>query len=170
MRNITFAVLCGFSSLALAHGSHHQASHQHHEIKDYSAQLAAAKPASEVRVEQCWVRLLPSTVPSAGYFIIHNDSNEDLELIAGATPSYAHVMLHETIEEDGMAKMVMADEMVIPAKSTIEFKPGGLHAMFEQPTHNIELGQTMEMELLFANQQKVAMHCKVNPANARSYE
>ncbi|MEZ2722191.1 copper chaperone PCu(A)C [Paenalcaligenes hominis] len=169
MRNVTFAILCGFSSLALAHGGHHHDSAHHHEMVDYAAQFAAAKPAVGVRVEQCWVRLLPPTVPSAGYFVIHNDSNEELELVAGATPSYGHVMLHETIEENGMAKMVMADKMVIPAQSMVEFKPGGLHAMFEQPTQALTQGQTMDMELLFSNQKKVAMSCKVNPANARSY-
>ncbi len=180
MRNLTFAVLCGFSSLALAHGEHHQrhqhGHHQHHQQhqhqqqpKDYAADFAAADQATHIVVEQCWVRLLPNTVPSAGYFIIHNEGTEDVELIAAATPSYDQVMLHETIENKGMAKMQTVEKIKVPAQSTLEFKPGGLHAMYEQPTAALTLGGSMDLELLFSTKQKISTTCKVNPANARAY-
>lgn len=192
MRNFTFAILCGFSSLALAQGGphhppsghhhhhrqyqhgHHQP-HQHHQhnhaygSNDYAADFAAAEWAAQVLVEQCWVRLLPSTVPSAGYFVIRNESAKDVELIAAATPSYEQVMLHETIEINGMAAMQNVEKIIIPAQSALEFKPGGWHAMYEQPTEDLAVGSTIDLEFLFSTKQKISTTCKVNPANARGY-
>ena len=172
MRYIIFSVLVGFSGVGFAHeghGHHHDSHAEHHQVVDHSQDFAEATEAKQVRIEQCWVRLLPADIPSAGYFVIHNESDVDLELIAGATPSYQQVMLHETIEHEGMAKMVMADKIVIPAQSLLEFKPGGLHAMYEQPTGVLQVGDVMDMTLLFSNQKKATATCKVNSAKARSY-
>lgn len=169
---ILAALMGGFSGVSFAHEGqgHHHASHTaHHQMVDHSQDFAVATEAEQVRLEQCWVRLLPAGIPSAGYFVIHNDSDVSLELIAGATPSYQQVMLHETIEHEGMAKMVMADKIVIPAQSSVEFKPGGLHAMYEQPTDALQVGEVMEMTVLFSNQKKVTTTCKVNSAKARHY-
>lgn len=188
MRHFALVVLCGVSSLTWAqppqehqhHQRHqHQAqqAHQHHQHQgdeahapiDYSAALAAATVQEGVQVEQCWVRLLPASVPSAGYFVIHNQTEQPLQLLAAATPNYQHVMLHEMVEVDGMVKMQSISEIEIPAQASVHFEPGGLHIMYEQPTEVLEEGQTMPLELLFADQKKVQTHCKVNSAKARSY-
>ena len=57
--------LSAFSLTAAAH-DHHHGHHGHHDVTDYSAQFAEAKTTTQVRAEQCWVRLLPEHVPSAG--------------------------------------------------------------------------------------------------------
>ncbi len=172
MRKLTVMALIGFSSVAvtvLAQGHNHQHQHQHQSV-DYTAQFAAATPSSTITIEQCWLRLLPSHLPSAGYFVIHNQGNEPVELLAAATPSYNDVMLHETFQENGMAKMQMVGKLSIPAQVSLSFTPGGLHAMFAQPTASLQVGDTMQMELLFAQGQKVQTDCKVNPAKARTFE
>lgn len=169
--------LTGFSALALTvqannhdHSHDHHVSHHSHEMVDYSAQFAAAMPTTDVTIEQCWLRLLPKHLPSAGYFIIHNNSDDEVELLAAASPSYKHIMLHETIHEDGMAKMQSAGKLIIPAQASLGFVPGGLHAMFEQPTAELTVGETMQIELLFDHHRKLSVECKVNPAKARAYE
>lgn len=172
MRIFTLSAALSLSvfSLAAAAHDHHHGHHGHHDVTDYSAQFAEAKTTTQVRAEQCWVRLLPEHVPSAGYFVLHNDGDQAMNLLAAISPSYDDVMLHETIEQDGMAKMVMAEKMEIPAKGTLEFKPGGLHAMFEKPVAKLQVGDRMQVELLFDHAQKISMDCKVNPANARQFE
>lgn len=169
MRKLTQAVISAlsFSLIAFSASAH---DHAHHDSIDYSAQFAAATPAENITVEQCWVRLLPSHLPSAGYFVIHNNNDEAVEVLAAATPSYDDVMLHETVEEDGMAKMKMAESLAVPAGGSLSFTPGGLHAMFEQPTNALEVGDTMLMELLFSGEQKLSVNCKVNAAKARTFD
>lgn len=167
MRKLTTLALVGFSTVAFAVSAHE---HTHHDSTDYSALFSTAAAAENITVEQCWIRLLPSHLPSAGYFVIHNNNDEAIEVLAAASPSYDDVMLHETIEENGMTKMQMADSLSVAAKSSLSFKPGGLHAMFEQPTGELKVGDTMPMELLFSGEQKLSVNCKVNAAKARAFD
>lgn len=167
MRKLTTLALVGFSAVTFTVFAH---DHAHHDSTDYSVLFTTAAPAEDITVEQCWVRLLPSHLPSAGYFVIHNNSEEAVEVLAAATPSYDDVMLHETVEEDGMTKMKMADSLSVPARGSLDFTPGGLHAMFEQPTGKLEIGDTMQMELLFSGEQKLSVSCKVNAAKARAFD
>lgn len=165
--SLSAALALSTLSLTAAATSH---SHHSHHVGDYSAQFASAELTDQVRAEQCWVRLLPANVPSAGYFILHNDTPQPVQVVAAATPSYNHVMLHETIEQDGMAKMVMAEQIEIPVQGSLVFKPQGLHAMFEGPTGQLKVGDNMSMELLLDHAKKISMSCKVKPANARQFE
>lgn len=168
MRKLTQAALyaLGFSLMAFSASAH---DHGQDNV-DYSAQFSAATSAENMTVEQCWVRLLPNHLPSAGYFVIHNHGKEAVEVLAAATPSYDNVMLHETIEEDGMMKMKMVESLSVPAQGRLDFKPGGLHAMFEQPTAVLQVGDVMPLELLFEGNKKLSVTCTVKAAKARTFD
>lgn len=144
--------------------------HPQHAPINYAEQFAKATPAKQVKVEQCWVRLLPASVPSAGYLTIYNQNDEAIEVLAAQSPSYGEIMLHESYEEDGMTKMRHVDQILIPAKDSLTFQPGGLHLMYEQPTGALQIGESMELTLLLSHEQKISTSCKVNPAKARSFE
>lgn len=150
------------STVALAHSSHSQ-----HATTQIDSD--AFQPSSTVRVEQCWVRLLPSNLPSAGYFTIYNDADQSQQLLAASTTSFHHTMLHKSFEENGMAKMAMVDSIDLPAKSVTAFKPGGLHIMYEQPTGTVQVGDEMQVTFFLSHSQKVTASCKVNAAKAREY-
>jgi len=47
------------------------------------------------------------------------------------------VMLHETVFEDGMAKMKHVDTLCIPANESITFKPKAKHVMLMQPLRDL---------------------------------
>ena len=42
--------------------------------------------------------------------------------------------------------------------------------MYEQPTGELKVGDVMHMELLFSDEQKLGVTCKVNEATARAYD
>src|SRR5690625_112177 len=154
---------------------HHDHHHDAHSHVDYSAEFAAAALAEGVVIEQCWLRLLPAHVPSAGYFLLSNQSDEPLELLAAQTDSYDLLMLHQTYEEDGLLKMKMADKLDIAAGAQLNFEPGGLHMMFEEPTTALSVGDNVDIEFLFKNPSsqsltKKTVSCRVNPAKARRYD
>lgn len=126
--------------------------------------------ATTLQAEQCWVRLMPSHLPSAGYLVVHNTATEPVQLLSASSPSYDEVMLHETVEVDGMAKMQMVDKITVPAQGSLNFVPGGLHLMYEQPTATLEVGDTLQLQLVFTNNQQLQVECKVNAAKARTFE
>lgn len=157
MHRFTFAFFIGLSSLAVA-------------VPTYASQFKSVKSSSQIQIEQCWIRLLPAHLPSAGYFALQNNGEKVIELKAATTPSYQQVMLHQTNEVDGMTKMQMAKKIEIPAKGTLTFEPGGFHIMFEKPTSTLKVGETMQLKLLFSDGQTVTTNCKVNPAKALSFD
>lgn len=159
-----------FLTPVLVAAEHEHAMHHHeHEMIDFSADFAVAQFAKEITVEQCWVRLMPAQVPSAGYFKINNQQDSPIELLAARTDSFGLTMLHQTYEEDGLAKMKETDGLLIEPHQHLSFEPGGYHVMFEQPTGSLEVGDKMDLELLFGHEQKVTAACRVNSAKARSY-
>lgn len=62
------------------------------------------------------------------YFRIENPGETDV-LESADVPRSDMAMLHESVVKNGVALMEHRDSVVIPARSTVEFKEGGLHVM-----------------------------------------
>ncbi|MCQ9615318.1 copper chaperone PCu(A)C [Paenalcaligenes niemegkensis] len=169
--NIVLTAALAFSSVAMAHGDHgHQHEHHGHAKGDYADEFASAKPSSTIEVSDCWIRNIPTPAPSAGYFVVKNNGKEAVKLLAAASSQYDDLMLHQTIDEDGMAKMKMADEILIEAGDSLEFKPGGFHAMLEKPTSAVQTGDELSLEFLFSNHEKVVAHCEAMAPGTRAHQ
>ncbi|MGN6086105.1 copper chaperone PCu(A)C [Trinickia sp.] len=126
---------------------------------------ALAAPAS-VMVSDCWVRLLPGTLPSGGYFSVMNMSNKPVNLVGVETPAFGMAMLHETQSNGSTSAMVMVDKAPVPANGKLEFAPGGYHLMLEKPKHALKVGTTIPMTFEFDDGEKIASQCKVKSAGA----
>src|SRR5690625_10767 len=162
-----------FSLLASTHvvgADSGHAEHHHHEHIDYSREFATPQPAQDISSERCWVRLMPANVPSAGYFSLSNNQKKPIELLAARTDNFNLTMLHLTYEDEGMAKMKETTGIIIEPAQRLDFEPGGYHVMFEEPTKMPKVGEEIDLELLFADDQKITMSCRVNAAKARSYD
>lgn len=57
--------------------------------------------------------------------------------------------LHETSEKDGAKVMQQVERIEIPADSTIELAPGGLHIMLIDLKSHLKAGQTISLKLYF---------------------
>lgn len=168
MRLLALATVFGlasFSAPLLAH------SHQHgHSVAVDTALFDKATETQVLTVEQCWLRLLPSHLPAAGYLTLRNTTAQPVQVLAARSPSYEQIMLHETIEVDGMSTMQMVDHLEVAAHQQLDFKPGGLHLMLSEPTASLQVGNTITLEVLLADQQKITTQCKLNDAKARQYD
>ena len=71
----------------------------------------------------------PTLRTAAGYMTVTNAGDEADSLI-GIRSDAARASLHETREEDGVARMLPVEIVEIPAGGTVTFAPGGLHVMF----------------------------------------
>jgi len=85
---------------------------------------------------------------SAVYMQISN-IGEDAVTITGATTSVAGIVeIHETVIEDDVASMEPVTAIVIDAGETVELRPGGMHIMLMELTEDIEIEDTIELELM----------------------
>jgi copper(I)-binding protein len=130
-----------------------------------SAEPTAPLPAVEVK--EAWERLMPAKLPSAGYFRLVNVSNQDETLVGVTSPDYTDVELHESIEDGQGMHMRPVRQLTIPAKGEVLLKPGSFHLMLIDPTHAIRAGETVTIELHFADGGKVVTQLPVKPASAQ---
>ena len=70
---------------------------------------------------------------AAGYLEITNQSGSDIRITRVSSPDYATVEMHETIVEDGIARMRSIPVLEIADGETITFERGGRHLMLMQP-------------------------------------
>lgn len=88
---------------------------------------------SEIKVSDEWIRdPAKGSVNSAAYFNIRNDSDIDIKIIGAKAEKglCKHTEIHGYKPDDkGVMKMFQLESITIPAKTTLEFKPGGNHIM-----------------------------------------
>jgi copper(I)-binding protein len=80
---------------------------------------------------------LPGMHMSAGYFTLTNNTAESIVITHVTSPQFGAVEMHETIIEDGVARMVALGDLMLAPESTIQFQPGGKHLMLMRPAEDL---------------------------------
>ena len=120
-----------------------------------SAPLFAA-PAV-VTIDNGQIRLpMPGRAVSAGYFTLHNSSEQQMVLTAVSSDVFGRIELHQHSHKDGMMRMEQIEHIVIPARGGVELAPGGLHLMLFDAPDTLQVGQSVELILHFADGQQLA--------------
>lgn len=119
-----------------------------------TASAAPAAPAA-ITISDAWMRALPASLPSGGYFTLHNNGSKPVTLTGAQSPACGMVMLHKSENQGGMSSMMDMAQVMIPAGSTVSFAPGGYHLMCMSPAASIKPGTQVPVTLLFADGAKV---------------
>ena len=93
----------------------------------------------------------PNAKNSAAFMKIENKGNSDIELLAASSNISKVTELHTHIEENGMKKMIQIPSIKIPANSSVELKPGGLHIMFLGIQNQINENSNVDLNLTFSD-------------------
>ncbi len=107
-----------------------------------------------LEISDAWIAEAPPNVMAqAGYLTLKNGTARPASLIGVTSDAFKSVQIHQTQHDAamGMMKMSHAKEVVIPAGSTLQFKPGGYHLMLMQPKSALKAGDQVEMTLTFAD-------------------
>ena len=103
-------------------------------------------------VTQAWVRL-PAVAgqPAAAYFTI-NGGRRDEKLVRIESALAARTEMHRSMTGmQGMATMAPLAEVDLPARGTVQFKPGGNHAMLIGLDPVVKPGTTVPLRFGFAD-------------------
>jgi hypothetical protein len=111
------------------------------------AATGAAQADSGVMVSDAWIRALPPSVPSGGYFTLHNGTAKPVTLTTAQSPACGMLMLHKSNSMTGMSSMDDVSEVIVPAGGTVKFAPGGYHLMCTEAT--AKPGQKIPVTLNF---------------------
>ncbi len=113
--------------------------------------LISAASAAELTVSGAWIRALPPSVPSGGYFTLHNGGKTSVTLTGANSPACGMLMLHRTENMGGMSTMNDVENVAVPAGETVQFSPGGYHLMCMNASSAIKPGKTVPVTLKFSD-------------------
>lgn len=106
-----------------------------------------------IAVEDSWARATIGTSrPGAVYMQVRNNRRAAVTLLEMRSELARTVQLHQTaVNDQGVASMSSAGEVVINPGETISLQPGGLHAMLMGLRHAMVEGAAVEITLVFAD-------------------
>ena len=119
---------------------------------------------SELEVSNAWIRPAPPNAPAmAAYFDIKNISDKPITLIGASAPAFGMTEIHNTVVEDGVAKMLAMPKLTLAPGETAEFKPMGKHVMLMRPQHILSLGTVTTIDLLTDDGSTYPINIEVKP-------
>lgn len=119
--------------------------------------------AADVTVSNGWFRALPPSVPSGGYFTLHNGGKTTAILTDVESPACAAMMMHQTTAS-GMDHVMALD---IRAGEDMVFAPGGYHLMCMASTPLLKVGASVPVTLFFKDGQKITAQFQVRSATGK---
>ena len=110
---------------------------------------ADTEGSSTLTINNAWIRPAPPNVTSmAGYFDIQNNSDKAIKIVDSKSTAFDLTMIHNTVIEKGIAKMVHLDGLTIPANSTVSLAPSGKHVMLMRPESPLKQGDSVTLTLI----------------------
>jgi periplasmic copper chaperone A len=94
--------------------------------------------------------IMPS-VPAAAYFRLSNSGARPRVLIGADSPACGMLMLHESLVQNGMDRMVTLKSIQVPAHGHVDFTPG-------RPGHSVTIS------LPFADGERITARFTVRSA------
>ena len=114
-----------------------------------------------VSVNNAWLRPAGQGMNSAMYFSIENKTDAPDTLYKAASSTAELVQIHETFKKDGLMGMRQVKYVVIPAGSTLSFKPGGYHVMFIKLKRDFKVNSKINVYLFFKHAGKIRVKALV---------
>lgn len=130
--------------------------------------LAPGVRASDIMVMGAFARASAVSSANAGtaYLTLMNHGAEPDRLLSISTDAADKSQLHETIEENGIAKMRAVESLDLPAGATVELKPGGLHVMMTGLRAPLAEGGSLMLRLTFEKAGEVEVEVPVGAVAA----
>ena len=132
MKHNTLSIVLIFFSVISNPLSADEIDNQNPGLVIQDAWIAEAPPVSKVMV---------------AYMTVKNTGPTAIEIIRAESEIYSSIEFHETVHEDGMARMIRHDSLNISANSRLELKRGGPHLMLFNPVKALKAGDTVKIKL-----------------------
>jgi copper(I)-binding protein len=117
---------------------------------------------ADISVKDAWIPEAPPTAQAMGAFMtIENSDAQVVKVVKASAPNFDRVELHESIEENGMHKMIAQPFLTVPAKGTLELKPGSYHIMLIGVQQPSKAGDVIPIELTLDNGEKIMVNTSV---------
>ena len=145
-RPISLVALCALA-LALVAGGCGDTSDA-----DHGRARTGGVDSGRVEVVDATVTVPPNPTQAAVRMVIVNGTDADDTLLSASSPAAASVSIHRCdVDDEGRAVMEEVEELAVAKGSRVTFEPGGLHLMLEGLHSAPAVGETIPVELTFAD-------------------
>jgi len=118
--------------------------------------LVFSNPSDKIKIVDPWMRVGAQGQATGLFFKIENNSDKADTLYKVEFELAGKVEIHETYDAgDDMMGMREVGQIVIPAKSTFELKPGAHHVMLMKLKQDIKKGYIGDVTLHFKKAGKI---------------
>lgn len=116
-----------------------------------AAGCSSAKP-SDFALKDPYVKAAAAGEMTAIFGTLDNPTDQTLTVVKAHTDVAATTELHEMVTENGsMVMREKKDGFAVPAKGTLELKPGGLHIMLMGLTKALKAGDQVPVTLTLSD-------------------
>lgn len=128
----------------------------------------SASRVGAITVSGAWSRETASTqVVGGGFMTIVNRGSGDDRLVSASSPIAAEVQLHTMSMDGGVMRMrQVTDGIGIPAKGSVELRPGSFHIMFMGLKRQLRQGERFPVTLRFQRAGRVTVQFAVQPVGS----
>jgi periplasmic copper chaperone A len=150
MKSNLFAVICTVLGITLSNAT-------------LAQNVSQSVTTNAIKVENAYTRAtVPGQQVAGGFMKIENKGASVDQLLSASSPAAGEVQLHEMAMEGNVMKMRQVKDIVVPAGSAVELKPGGLHLMFMGLKGPFAAGETVPVKLKFAKAGELEVRLPVN--------
>lgn len=113
--------------------------------------LGVTLPAwgSSVSVADAWIRAVPPGLTvTAAYFTLRNRGGNARTVTAVSSPAFRAAEIHQTLDDDGVSRMVYHASVDIEAGQTLSFEPHGYHVMLFDPLQPLRPGDRIPLTIM----------------------
>lgn len=111
--------------------------------------ISACSRAGGFGIKEPWSRPANAGDNGAAFFVISNQENASLVLRSASGTIAEKIELHKSSMENGVMKMEPQAFVEVPAKQSVEFKPGSYHVMLINLKQDLKPGDTFDLTLQF---------------------
>jgi len=125
--------------------------------------IAQAAENQNIEVVNAYARAVPPSAPnSAAFMLIHNHSDAERHLVSAESDVSEVTELHNHINDNGVMRMRQVPRITVPAKGSVELKPGSYHVMLIGLKNPLKEGDQVNLKLNFddGSQQQMAVNAK----------
>lgn len=104
--------------------------------------------ASEILVSDAWIaEAPPGSNVMVGYMTLENSTDAPIIFSSATSKSYSSIEFHQTVHEDGLARMIRHKSLEVPANGKLVLERGGRHLMLFNPVDHYQAGQQISITL-----------------------
>lgn len=123
-----------------------------------------ATGAAGLVVNHAWIRLLPGSLPLAGYMDIANTGPVMLALTDASSPEFRRIQIHRSLDRGGIEEMQRVPSLDIGPGQTARLAPDGYHLMLIGRRKPLHVGDRVPVTLVFSDHERVLMEFRVRGA------